>query len=253
MIRILTLLLVLKLFSFQVMGQKEFSDEVNTWFFYLGNHKFNKNWGLHTDFQYRRNDLFANKLQVLGRLGIEYYSKQGPQYTFGYAFSRQFPHDEISIYPSNEHRLWEQMSMNDRYGRISLQHRYRLEQRFLERWKLDDQDQFYKSEVVLRHRMRYRLMFQVPLNKKVMQDKTLFINVFDELMLNFGKGVDKNILDQNRFYIGLGWRFNSRLNLQVGYQHQYVPKSDGVQIERNHVLQCGVSYNVLNTQQKRLN
>lgn len=251
MIRILTLLLVLKLSSFQVTGQKEFSDEVNTWFFYLGNHKFNKNWGLHTDFQYRRNDLFANKLQVLGRLGIEYYSKQGPQYTFGYAFSRHFPYDEISMHPTNEHRLWEQMSMNDRYGRISLQHRYRLEQRFLERW--DDQSQFSTSEVVLRHRIRYRLMLQVPINKKEMMDRTLFISAFDELILGFGKGVENNILDQNRIYIGLGRRFNSQMTIQVGYQNQYVPKSNGIQIERNHILQCGVSYNVLNTQQKRLN
>jgi hypothetical protein len=228
-----------------VLAQKDFSNQVNTWFFYLGNHKINKKWGLHTDFQYRRNDLLANKLQVLGRLGIEYYSGQGSQYTFGYAFSRQFSYSEISLHYTDEHRFWEQMSLNDQYGRLLLQHRYRLEQRFFEKPETDEQDECSTSQIVLRHRMRYRFMLQFPLNKKEMQENTLFISVFDEFMVGFGKGVEKNILDQNRIYLGIGWRFNSHASLQIGYQNQYVPKSNDIQVERNHIIQVGATYNFI--------
>jgi len=74
-----------------------------------------------------------------------------------------------------------------------------------------------------------------------MVDNTLFFSISDEIFLGFGKGIGKNVMDQNRFYTGLGWRFTKNIQLQLGYLNQYIIKSDGLHMERNHTLQASLT------------
>lgn len=76
-----------------------------------------------------------------------------------------------------------------------------------------------------------------------MQDNTLFLSLYEEVFLGFGKGIGRNILDQNRLYGAIGWRFNAKSNVQLGYLNQFVIKSDGLKMERNHNLQLSWTYN----------
>lgn len=241
--KILVLLALLTVYS--STAQKEFVDQSNSWFSYTGNHRLTSKWGLHTDLQYRRSEFIKERLQVLGRFGVEYYLPNSGELTMGYVWSRHFPFGlQPASSPIDENRLWQQFSIRSDYGRIRLQHRYRLEQRFLRKWLENELGETVLGETYLRHRIRYRLQVLVPLNQSKMMDRTWFLNLSDEVFLGFGKGVDKNILDQNRIYLGLGYRFDSKLNLQAGYQNQYVVKKDGVQVERNHVLQVSAFYNL---------
>ena len=77
-----------------------------------------------------------------------------------------------------------------------------------------------------------------------MSDNTLFCVINDEVFLGFGKDIGKNVLDQNRFFTALGWRFNAACNIQLGYLNQYIIKKDAVHAERNHTLQMIVAYNL---------
>jgi len=77
-----------------------------------------------------------------------------------------------------------------------------------------------------------------------MEDKTLFLSLYDEVFLGFGKGIGKNILDQNRLFGSIGWKFNGRSNVQLGYLNQMIFKSDGIHIERNHNVQLSWTYNL---------
>jgi hypothetical protein len=70
------------------------------------------------------------------------------------------------------------------------------------------------------------------------------MNVNDEVFLGFGKGIGKNILDQNRFIAAVGYQFSPNFNFQMGYLNQFVIKSDGIQMERNHTLWASVVYNL---------
>jgi hypothetical protein len=229
-----------------LFGQKIVADQSNAWLVYIGNHKLNDRWGIHTDYQFRRSEFLRDWQQSLTRVGLEYYTKKGPQFTVGYAHVRTFPYGEQPvIHKNDEHRLWQQISLKNIIGRLDLQHRYRIEQRLLEKYKITPVDAVMLDERVLRHRMRYRLQIQIPLNNDKMEDNTIFISASDEIFLGFGKGVAKNVMDQNRMYAGLGYRFNQAFNLQMGYLNQYIVKSDGVYIERNHTVQMGVVYNLL--------
>lgn len=226
-------------------GQKDISSQTHAWVMYFGNHRLTERWGIHTEYQWRRVDLFNDWQQSLLRLGIDYYGKNNAQYTAGYGWIKTFQYgDQPVSHDFNEHRIWEQLILKNKAGRVDFHHRYRLEQRFLENWVKDASGNYALDGYLFRQRVRYRFMATMPLSRKEMANNTLFLAAYDEPFLGFGKGIAKNILDQNRLYFALGWRFNSNFNVQLGYLNQYVVKKDGIQAERNHTLQIGMTYNL---------
>ena len=228
-----------------LFSQKEISSQNHAWIMYFGNHKLSEHWGIHSEYQWRRADLFNDWQQSLLRLGVDYYSKQNAQYTLGYGWIRSYEYgDQPIAHNLNEHRIWEQFVIKNKVGLVDISHRYRLEQRFIENWVKDAHGVYAQDGFVFRQRVRYRFMATVPLSRKEMKDNTFFLAVYDEPFLGFGKGIGKNILDQNRLYGAIGWRFNKDFNVQLGYLNQYVVKTDGIKAERNHTLQIGVTYNI---------
>lgn len=230
---------------FTSISQKQISSQTHAWAMYTGNHKFSEKWGIHTEYQWRRSDLFQDWQQSLLRLGIDYYGKNNDQYTLGYGWIKSFEYgDQPIAHFTNEHRIWEQFILKNKVGRVDFQHRYRFEQRFIENWIKDSKGEFNQDGFLFRQRVRYRFLVTVPISRKEMKDNTLFLAIYDEPFLGFGKGIGKNILDQNRLYGAIGWRFNKNLNIQLGYLNQYIVKADGIKSERNHTLQIGITYNL---------
>jgi hypothetical protein len=232
-------------------AQKTFSNQNHAWVTYLGNHKLTDKFSLHTEYQWRRANGFENWQQSLARIGIDYSINQGLTVTAGYGWVVTYPYGEQPIsHTFNEHRIWQQVNAKSKYGRFELQHRYRLEQRFLENYIRNQNGTFSKGTDLFRQRVRYRAMVLVPLSRKEMLDNTLFLNLNNELFLGFGKGIGKNILDQNRMNFAFGWRFNKDFNVQIGYLNQFVVKSDGIKAERNHTLLISTVYNLDFTKKK---
>lgn len=244
MIKGITAILVAVCIQF-TFGQKDISVQNHAWVMYTGNHKVSSKWGIHTEYQWRRAEVLNDWQQSLLRLGVDYYTKQNTQLTLGYGWIRSYEYgDQPITHANNEHRIWEQFIMKNKVGRVDFQHRYRLEQRFIENWVKNADASYSQDGMLFRQRVRYRLMATVPLSRKELSDNTLFLAAYDEPFLGFGKGIAKNVLDQNRLYFAMGWRFNANLNVQLGYLNQYIVKKDGIQAERNHTLQVGVTYNL---------
>jgi hypothetical protein len=232
-----------------IFTQKEIATHQNGWISYLGNHKLSKKFGLHTEYQWRREDGFHHWQQSLLRVGIDYNLNSSFSISMGYGWIETFPYGEQPvIHEFTEHRIWQQFNQKNKVEttlkNFEIQHRYRLEQRFLETYSLNNVDGIIKGNTVFRQRVRYRLMFMIPLNKKSLEDNTLFLNVNDELFVGFGKGIAKNVFDQNRFNAALGWKFSPNFSLQVGYLNQYIIKADGIKAERNHTLLISTNYNL---------
>jgi hypothetical protein len=243
---------VVKLFVLQHLffcnyyySQKNISNQSHSWFIYNGNHKLSEKFGIHTEYQWRRSEWFKNWQQSLMRLGLDYYVNPSLSASVGYGWIVTFPYGEQPItHEFKEHRIWEQINLKSKYGRFEIHHRYRLEQRFLENWLKGSDGNYTKSDNLFRQRIRYRAMVLVPLTRKEMKDNTLFLNVNDEPFIGFGKGIGKNIVDQNRFIAAFGWRFNNNFNIQLGYLNQFIVKSDGIRIERNHTLWLSTTFNL---------
>ena len=60
-----------------------------------------------------------------------------------------------------------------------------------------------------------------PLNGKTLEKGTYYIMTSSEIFISQGKNVPNNkILDQNRFYFVLGYKFHPTMKLEVGYLNQ---------------------------------
>jgi hypothetical protein len=240
---VFVLLFVLHI-GFPLFSQKNISTQLHGWGIYTGNHSIYKQFSLHTEYQYRRSDFVKEWQQSLLRVGVDYNAKDGTVYTLGYGWIKSFPYGEQPIaYAFNEHRIWQTVTTKSKVARLDLQHRYRLEQRFLEHYVQNETGEYRLQEYLFRQRIRYRFMVTIPLNHKAMEDKTYFLSFYDEVFLGFGKGIGKNIMDQNRLSCTLGYKLDKRLTLQAGYLNQFVVKSNAIDMERNHTVQLALTYN----------
>ena len=224
-------LLCATLYVTPFFAQQQIDDQVHGWVAYQGNHKLNKQFDLHTEYQWRRADGFADWQQSLTRIGLDYKLNTSVTISGGYGWILSYPYGSQPIDSrTNENRLWQQVILKQPIGNFQVQHRYRLEQRWID-------NQF-------KQRMRYRAQVLIPLQKSFIAKKQgLFLNLNDEVFLGFGSGIGKNILDQNRFIGAVGYQFNKDFSMQMGYLNQFVIKSDGLHMERNHTLWTAITYN----------
>jgi len=227
-----------------VWSQKNIADQNNGWYMYFGNHKLTDQISLHTEYQWRRSDVIEKWQQSLSRIGIDYKLSPEATLTGGYGYIVTFPYgDQPVSFKFHEHRIWEQLVLTQSSGRFFFNHRFRLEQRYLEN-RLDNGDGTSdKDGYTYRSRARYRFLVNIPINKASMEKGTLFGSVYDEVFLQFGPNFGRNYLDQNRLYFALGYVFLPNANVQLGYLNHFVIKGNATDVENNHTLQLSLTYN----------
>ena len=143
------------------------------WFLFLNSTKFNDKWGMHFDLQVRSEDSWERVKNVLIRPGVTYYINKNANATLGYLYTTNktlvWPYPPNSIMPAiagpvlgtlTEHRIWQQYIYNHQpWKGTVLSHRFRLEQRFIERPIKGDDDVFSQ-------RFRYFFRLVQPLQKQ---------------------------------------------------------------------------------------
>ncbi len=196
-------LLILFLLPYTLFAQQQ---EVGNWLMYFGMNKVSEKISIHTEVQYRNHTAAPiNIEQLLLRTGVNYHFSDKAFVSTGYAYiaSHQFESEQTQP-ESEEHRIWQQFISTNNIGRIKFEHRYRIEQR----WINSD----YKN------RFRYRLMLFVPLNKPKIEKGSLFVGLYDEIFIN-GK---QAFFDRNRLYGALGYQFHKNSSIQLGMMNQRV-------------------------------
>jgi len=117
----------------------------------------------------------------------------------------------------HELRLWEQMTLINDIGRFKIEHRYRIEQRFV------------KNNY--RNRFRYRISGTLPLNHRDMKPGTLYLNVNNEIFLTN----TQPYFERNRAYAGFGYMFTKLFTWQVGFLHQFDYSKTHVGSQKNFI------------------
>jgi hypothetical protein len=228
---------LLTLFAADAIAQNQVRpDPYGQWLMYFGDNKLNDRWGLHTEVQLR-NYLLSNTVeQSLFRFGGNYYLNKISMLTAGYAFVYTEPsHENIDGITFREHRVWEQLILRHKTDNVFIEHRYRLEQRFIE--NIDTDTRQYDD------RIRYRLQVLFPLYVVSPRLRYLFINGYNEIFMNLGRELSGQIFDRNRLYFAIGVQMSPKLNFQLGYLNQVISVPGNV-TDVNHNLQVGVSYNL---------
>lgn len=224
--------------------QRIFTENVNAWFIYNGDHKFSKKWGVHLEAQFRRNEVIVKPQQLLLRAGINYHLNDFGFLTAGYCFVTTYPYGAFaskSIF--GENRIWEQLQLKNQLGKFENINRYRLEQRFVNTPVLINSS-YQAGDAIYSNRFRYFSRFSIPLKGNEIIDKSFYISVYDEFFIAFGKNVGFNIFDQNRVFVGMGYKIQKLGRLEIGYLNQLIFKSDGIKVENNHTLQVGLFSNI---------
>jgi len=209
------------LFIFLATSLFSQQDKTGNWLMYFGTNRIHDNWSIHTEVQYRNHELAPNTVeQLLLRTGLNYHLSSSSMLTAGYAFVPSYVYESEQSKPEvTEHRIFQQLIMTNKIGRIKFEHRYRIEQR----WVNDD----------YRNRLRYRLMAFIPINKSVIEEGTFFVGIYDEIFIN----TKQTFYDRNRLYVSLGYQIKKSLQVQLGYLNQRVNTFG------KHHLQLGVVFN----------
>ncbi|RNI26015.1 DUF2490 domain-containing protein [Rufibacter latericius] len=209
----------------------------NGWFMYFGTHKLTDKWSIHTEFQLRRYHVVSDPQQFMPRLALVYNLSDRASLAGGYAYVHTYPYgDNPAADDFPEHRTYQQLQLKDQQGIFGLQHRFRLEQRWIKFAGAE--------EYTYLNRVRYQFKTTIPLAGPTLEDKEFYLSLYDEVFVNFGPNVTNNVFDQNRAYAAVGYRFHKDATLEVGYLHQHVAQRNGIWFESNHTLQVGLTYNL---------
>ncbi|HEX8350405.1 MAG TPA: DUF2490 domain-containing protein [Hymenobacter sp.] len=208
----------------------------NAWLMYFGDARFANRWSLHTEFQYRRTHVLRDPQQNFYRVGLNYHASDKLMLTAGYVYVLSFPYGD---YPdpgrSHERRFYQQLQLEETYGKLGVMHRFRQEQR----WLRDAGSDTYK----LSNRSRYRIQLTLPIRGKNEEPNTLYVTTYDDLFISYGPNVKQNIFNQNRLYGALGYQFTKATSLELGYLYQIVQHDDGQVFEYNNTLQTNLTVN----------
>lgn len=193
------------------------------WVAYFNQTRLTDKWGLWLDVHYRMTDNFADRpFQLLIRPGVTYFIKDNLRATAGYGLIEHYPAKGLNT-TRTEHRIWQQISWNQKYPRLATIQWLRLEERYNEKVSNDVKTGGYTYT----WRTRYNFSFFVPLKGTDVGPKVPYVMLQNELFLSFGKNVVYNTFDQNRLFVGIGYQFNSSINAQLGYMNVFQQNGAG--------------------------
>jgi len=203
-------------------------EDTGNWIMYFGTNKISDKLSIHSELQHRNHTISPTNIeQLLLRTGLNYHIKPNASATIGYAYIGNHTYESNRNSPEvEEHRIWQQFLTTNKIGRIKFEHRYRIEERFIEK--------DFKT------RFRYRIMLFYPLNRKLFETGTIYLGIYNELFING----EKTFFDRNRLYGGIGYKYSQNTEFQIGLLRQEV------QTSVKTFLQFGM---ILNTDFKKKN
>jgi hypothetical protein len=157
--------------------------------------------------------------QVYNRHGIKYMFSKNFNMTAGGVLRLDFTPD-----PGNsdfnavivEPRLWHEyfFGMPFSYSGVNFMVYHRL--RFEHRWSKSN---LKGADYIYRNRYRYKFMMKIPLNKRSLTPGTYYFNPDVEIIMQSGRTVMANPLEDLRIYPNFGYIFNPRVSGSMGMMY----------------------------------
>lgn len=146
-----------------------------------------------------------------------------------------------------EVRVWFEMVTKNTTGRFNFEHRYRAEDRMINKWNAASEQyerNYGNKNDEDRYRFRYRMQLNIPINHAKMENKTFYFNISDEIHLTH----KKPYFNQNRLFTGFGYKLTN-LQVQAGLMHQFL-NGNTFQRTKNYV-QLTFSFTIPHSFQNR--
>jgi hypothetical protein len=209
---------------------------LNGWYMYFGDHPIGGKWGVHLEGQWRRADVITNWQQLLLRTGVNYDLNDSAMLTGGYAYVATKRYGDFPTqFSFPEHRIWQQLLVRQRAGPVSLQHRYRSEQRLIGEMIAKPDGGARVDNWRYQNRFRYFVKGSVPL-----RGDNWYVAPYAEVFLHFAPNFGPSAFDQLRLYCALGYNLSPTTKVEFGYLQQIVAQRNGRVMEYNHALQIAL-------------
>lgn len=172
---------------------------------HIGTHQIGGRFALHNEIQWRRTNLYERHWQLLINPGLVFYPHPDVKIGVGGGYFDTEIDEKIRLW---EYQIWEHLIIKQKVNRLTLLHRYRFEQRFL---------QFKDSPSHKGYANRFRISTKFILPFKA--GTSFYLTGYEELFLNFAQ---LNIWEQNLAYIALGKSFGKHHKIEFGYLPHHI-------------------------------
>lgn len=227
------LIILLFASSFLHAQEKEIVSNEQFWMGYMTSGKISEKFSLWNDFHFVPDGFFV------ARTGLTYFFEKNLNFTAGYAYLNVPTLNEGVELNRNEHRPWMQMVANHKVtNKLQMINRIRYDMRF----RQDFANGELLDSFTFNHRLRMLISMRFPLVGQKIIGGTPFINLSNEVLVNFGDNVENNYLDQNRTWLTFGLRLDG-ISFQLGYMHRFVQLPQNQRFVRNHTLIVWVTHN----------
>ncbi len=162
----------------------------------------------HRDAHFRQAFMQA---RMVGSMKLGESSSLGLGFTYNLNKPIQYSNGNPSSF-TPEVRLHQQFDITHLLKIISINHRIKLEERWIQKKSLTSFDKGFNYSM----RGRYKLQLSYPLRLHQLGEKKWVIKSYDEIFLNIASK-NKPIYDQNRYYIGINYRLFKRFEVELGY------------------------------------
>lgn len=197
--KILFGLMVLFIGNTQIQAQNSENDQLGAWYILASNSKLSQRVSVQLQTQLRFFEMLSELQQFKIRTGVTYKAVDGLSLALGYAYFRNdFSYLSDDPPAFDEHRIVEDILLNHSVGKVKINHRLRLENRFI----------VQNGETDIRHWYRQLIKFSMPFAKQWTGD------IYNEIWLN----LDEPIFAQNWLGGGVTYTISDLMKTRIGYQ-----------------------------------
>ena len=221
---------------FPVFGQKTIRQSNQVWVQSYNEAKLSDRWTALLDGGLRWDkDLEISVLILRG--GVGYSLSPNVRVAGGFAFLGTFEESKII---RNEYRPFQELTYRSELGKLSINNRLRLEERFFESKPTDI------NRTSFNFRFRYAIMLGIPLANLSRSDpkRRLILNMGDEIFINAGKEITHRVFDQNRIILSPTVQWNKNLSVSFTYNSQFGSTALAETFVHSHIFWLQTRYNL---------
>ena len=202
----------------------EAEEKLGNWIGATSALRYSDKWSFFLQGELRTWETANNLNELLWRAAGHYDFNSNNMGAFGYVRVDTWPFESGGLRKFYENRLYEEFLIKTKLGNGKLNHRFRLEQRWITT---------PEAGTAYSNRARYMLQYTKPLNSDTIKPGTWFLKALDEVFIDLDKRdywfdlqEGERGLNQNRLYLGGGIQLAPLSNFRLGVLWQHRPSSD---------------------------
>ena len=207
------------LFSMVATGQQH---KFSGWAMTVNTISLSPRFNLIFDSQLRSNDQWKQPETFILRPGLTYVLNKNVSLSTGLALIHNWKtigtvRDDVS-----DNRIWQQLGINQQVKNAVLQHRIRMEERWIPLLNVAGSE-IVKSDPRFNARFRYFTRWISPFSSSQKLTKGIYWAVQNEFFFNAAgtRHANRKLFDQSRTYTGTGYRLGKHADLELGYMFVY--------------------------------